>query len=236
MSTDLSRINSQNDRLTLFDIDYTLTVGFDADSIAFDESLKNVYGLDVSDDPIDFIGKTHMQIATEILSKHGFDQFTIKSKLHKSMDYMVSRYNELADSYHIEALGGTKELLSALREKGVLLGLITGNVEGIAWGKVNRAGLGDYFKFGAFGSDDMERSNLIRIAIRKAEEGYGFIFHNNVFVLGDSPRDISAGRKVGVKTIGVTTGIFSRQQLLDSGADYVVKNLLDTNKILKIIL
>ena len=37
-------------------------------------------------------------------------------------------------------------------------------------------------------------------------------------------------------TIGVATGDFSRDRLLDAGADFIFENLKDTDKVLKIIL
>ena len=93
-----------------------------------------------------------------------------------------------------------------------------------------------YFLIGGFGSDYINRTNLVKLAIKRAEENFNFNFNNNVFLIGDAPREIKAGKEAGVKTIGVTTGIFSKKQLKNTGADFVVANLKDKNAILKIIL
>jgi len=45
-----------------------------------------------------------------------------------------------------------------------------------------------------------------------------------------------AGKEAGIRTIGVTTGVYSKLQLENAGADFVLKNLEDTNEVLKIIL
>ena len=90
---------------------------------------------------------------------------------------------------------------------------------------------------GGFGSDHISRTELVKIAIKRAGEKFGFKPGNNVFSIGDAPSDMKAGREGGAfKCIGVTTGIFSKEQLKEAGADYVFKNLLDKDKILKIIL
>ena len=45
-----------------------------------------------------------------------------------------------------------------------------------------------------------------------------------IFLIGDTPRDIIGGQKVGIRTIGVATGDFSEEELAQAGADFVVKD------------
>ncbi len=74
------------------------------------------------------------------------------------------------------------------------------------------------------------------MAIKRAEENFDFKFDNNVFLFGDAPQDMNAGREAGVITVGVTTGIYSQEDLENADASYVVDNLQDTQKILDIVL
>ena len=60
--------------------------------------------------------------------------------------------------------------------------------------------------------------------------------NRNIFLIGDTPRDIIGGQKVGVKTIGVATGDFSEEELAQAGADFIVKDLKDSERLLKIIM
>src|SRR5438034_9389905 len=46
---------------------------------------------------------------------------------------------------------GVEPLLARLTRRGILLGLVTGNLTRIGWRKLERAGLRQYFQFGAFG-------------------------------------------------------------------------------------
>ena len=68
------------------------------------------------------------------------------------------------------------------------------------------------------------------------EEKFGFKFHNNVFIMGDTPRDITAGKEAGIKTIGIATGNYSKKQLENAGADFVFEDLKGTDKVLRILL
>ena len=55
---------------------------------------------------------------------------------------------------------------------------------------------------------------------------------SRALVVGDMPFDILMGRGAGAKTCGVTYGNSSREELQDSGADYIIDdfaNLLDLN-------
>lgn len=47
---------------------------------------------------------------------------------------------------------------------------------------------------------------------------------------------MQAGKKAGIKTIGIATGIYSKEQLESAGADFVLENLKDKNAVLEIVL
>lgn len=116
------------------------------------------------------------------------------------------------------------------------MGLVTGNIESIARAKLKKVGLNHYFEVGGFGSDDIERTNLVKIAIKRARVNFNFKQEkNNVFFVGDAPREIKAGKEAGVKTIGVATGKYSMKKLKNSGANFVLENFKSANKVLEII-
>jgi len=223
-------------KLVLFDIDKTLISGNRSHIAAFSEAFKRVYGVDADITIINHHGMTDQQIIIEVLKKKGLGESEIKSKLENCMKAMVESFNEIiSSSDEIIILAGVRELLRKLDKNNILMGLVTGNLELIAKGKLKKVGLNNYFKIGGFGSDDKSRTNLVDLAIRRAEENAGFTFNNNVFLFGDTPRDIEAAQEAGVKTIGVATGIYSEEQLKDAGADFVLGNLRDVKKVLEII-
>src|ERR1035437_4550186 len=66
---------------------------------------------------------------------------------------------------------GVVPVLERLTRRGVLLGLVTGNLTRIGWRKLERAGLRRYFRFGAFGEMASDRAGLAKLAIREARGG-----------------------------------------------------------------
>jgi phosphoglycolate phosphatase-like HAD superfamily hydrolase len=224
-------------KLVLFDIDRTLMIGSKLkDEVAFPEAFKKVYGIDTNVDIINRHGMTDQQIIIEILKKNGLDEKTIHSKLKECMNVMVEIFNKHINHDEFIVLDGVRELLEELDKHNILMGLVTGNLEPIARGSLKKVGLDHYFKVGGFGSDDINRTNLVKLALKRAEENFGFKISNNVFLFGDAPQDMKAGKEAGVKTIGVTTGIYSKEQLQSAGADFVVDSLTRRDEILKIIL
>ena len=224
------------DKLSLFDIDKTLIKSSRGHSETFSVAFKKVYGVDTTIDIINHHGMTDQQIIIEVLKKHGLDEQTIKSKIKDCMKVMIDSFNEIVKTDEIIVLDGVPELLNELTKYNVLMGLVTGNLEPIARGKLKKVGLNHYFKIGGFGNEDINRTNLVKLAIKRAEENFDFKFNNNVFLFGDAPQDMKAGKEANVKTIGVTTGIYSKEELENAGADFILENLKDINKVLEIIL
>src|SRR5207237_8738809 len=102
----------------------------------------------------------------------------------------------------------------------------TGNSELGACIKLDLGKVNPYFGFGGFGSDSEDRAELVRKAADKAATQHGAsISASDVFVIGDTPLDIDAGKRAGFKTVGVATGSYSIEQLLDSGATLAVQDL-----------
>lgn len=223
-------------KLVLFDIDKTLLDVSRGHISAFSEAFKIVYGVDATIDIINHHGMTDQQIIIDVLKKNGLDEQTIRSKLEKCMNVMAKSFDKLVVKDEISVLSGVKELLEELNKRGVLMGLVTGNLESIARGKLTKVGLNHYFKVGGFGSDDINRANLVKLAIRRAEENFNFKFDNNVFLFGDTPNDIKAGKDANARTVGVTTGIYSKEELENAGADFILENLKNMKKVLKIVL
>lgn len=223
-------------KLVLFDIDKTLIKTTKAHGAVFSETFKKVYGIDTNIDIIEHHGMTDIQIVFEVLKKNGLDETAIKSKLEDYIKVVLSSFKERINKEEIILLDGVRELLDELKKNNVLVGLVTGQLEPFADIKLKRLGLNDYFKVGGFGNEDVSRTNLVKIAIKKAEDNFNFHFNNNVFLIGDTPRDMKAGREAGVKTIGVMTGIYSKEQLKEGGADFVFPDLKNKEEILKIIL
>jgi phosphoglycolate phosphatase-like HAD superfamily hydrolase len=171
-------------------------------------------------------GKTDPAIIREV--------FTVR----KSAGKVSASFGEILDAYltflpeevnrsNYKVLPGIAQLLSELKaRRDLAVGLATGNVEQGARIKLDRGGLNPYFGFGGFGSDSESRMEMVRLAAEKGARHAGqAIAARDTFVIGDTPRDIEAGREAGFRTVGVATSDYSQQQLEASGADLVISDL-----------
>ena len=88
------------------------------------------------------------------------------------------------------------------------------------------------FEVGGYGSDDEVRANLVAIAQARAIAKYGETFDKaNTTLVGDTPRDVRAGRDGGARVVGVATGTDSVESLRAAGADVVLPDLGDTRAV-----
>ncbi len=130
---------------------------------------------------------------------------------------------------------GIKGLLKRLsKDNRVLLGLGTGNMERGARIKLEPSGFNAYFLFGGFGSDAFHRPTLLKRAVRRAEKMAGApIRGHDVYVIGDTPLDVAAGKKAGFKTVGVGTGFSEWTDLVRSSPDHLAKDFREVPKWLQ---
>ncbi|MCK4555821.1 MAG: HAD hydrolase-like protein, partial [Candidatus Aenigmarchaeota archaeon] len=180
-------------KLILFDIDKTLIKSSTGHEASFSRGFKEVYGVESKISIINHHGMTDQQIIIEALKKKGLDEAEIMLKMEECMKIMIDYFNQIKDTIQIDVLKGVPELLSELDKRNNILGLVTGNLEPIGRGKLEKAGLNQYFKLGAFGNDDIDRTKLVKLSIKRAEENFDFKINRNVFLFGDSPKDIVAG-------------------------------------------
>ena len=183
-------------------------------------------------------GKTDPAIAREILRvRLGKDATEANGEIRSILNaYLLFLKEEVQTSLKYRVLPGINSILDEMSTRSdVALGLATGNLEAGARIKLDRGGLNRYFAFGGFGSDDLpkpargaqsdseDRTELVRKAADEAAARCGkTILSCDIFVIGDTPLDIDAGKRAGFKTVGVATGSYSIEQLLDCGANFAI--------------
>jgi len=221
--------------LASFDIDNTLVQSSAGHMESLIFAIKDIYGLATRIDVINHHGMTDQEIIIKILQEYDVDDEIVRSKLKRCMDNMQLHYAQIVKSENIVILEGVVKLLTKLDHKGFFLGLVTGNLESIAQAKLRKIGINDFFKFGGFGSDHISRTELVKIAIRRAGNQFDLDDRNQIFHIGDAPQDMRAAREAGATPIGVTTGVFSAETLESAGAYRVVPNLKNADAVLQIL-
>lgn len=126
-------------------------------------------------------------------------------------------------------LPGVRELLAATAGAEVLHTLGTGNTQRRAAAKLRGAGLDGCFELavGGYSEDGLERWAVLARGVRRIGLLRGSaVDPTDVLVLGDTPRDVEAGRRNGYVSVGVATGHYDEAALRDAGADAVLPDLL----------
>lgn len=234
--------------LLTFDIDGTLirAVGESANRLhkdAFAHAMRVVCQVDTNIDVIKHHGSTDQLVLADVLRHHGVDETRIWEAMPEMMREMVEYFesHEADAAEGLELLPGVERLLEALSEReDVIVCLVTGNLEPIARGKMEKLGVWRYFTppppgksaqtpiLGGFGSDHTRRDALVRLARDRAARAFDLTeetasglsksvpdeprFRDRVH-FGDTPNDVAAAAAAGALAFAVTTGVFSRPEL-----------------------
>ncbi|MGH7459209.1 MAG: HAD family hydrolase [Longimicrobiaceae bacterium] len=227
-------------RLVLFDIDGTLLDTGGAGGRALRTALALVYGTSGPENGYSFAGKTDPQIAFELLAAAGLNKSQVDQRLDELWPRYLERLEQELAQGETEACPGVATLLQRLEANGhrATLGLLTGNLREGAARKLGAAGIGwERFRVGAFGCDSPVRSELPALAVRRAFEETGRRFlHKEVVIVGDTPADIACGESLGVATVAVATGGYTRSELAQCRPDYLFDSLEHTEGVLAAIL
>jgi len=219
--------------LVLFDVDHTLLSSSSAHWMAYKMAFKKVYDIELPQDFPSWQGYTDLQIIYSFMKEYELGRDELKAQ--EIIRVMVEEFmrQDLSKSY---LLSGVEELLSELKkDDDIIIGLVTGNVEDIAYAKLKHLRIEEYFVLGGFGGISDVRADLVHDAIRKAEHNYGKIDKRNIFIVGDTHNDIKAARDASVRVIAVATGHVSIDELKRHNPDYLFNNLTDTKKIIDVI-
>lgn len=217
--------------LALFDIDGTLIQGEHGHKKAFDDAFKEAYGIDVDYPWGEYNGYTSQMIIDAVLSKEGMSKKDIASGLKAFMAAEAKSFKKSLERSSIMPIPGVPKLLEELRDRGVKLGLVTGNSKSISRAKLTKAGIWNYFSIGGFGEDHKDRAELVRIALSRSD-----CEKSATSLIGDTKHDIRAGRDAGVRTIAMLTGGIPEHDLRREGCDFIFKDYSDTKAIVDAIM
>ena len=214
----------------LFDIDGTLLQSHGVGRRSIEAALEAEFGRAFDTSDIPFSGKTDRQIFRQILeaaADHGVETGEPDAAAEQLMAAYADRMHAALPDAHVEGLPGAVDLVRRLATDGADMGLLTGNLQPLAFAKVERLGLGPAeFPFGAFGSDAEDRNALPAVAIGRAERHLGrTVDPAETVVIGDTPLDIACARAGGCRAVAVATGRYGRDELAD--ADLVLDTLAD---------
>lgn len=210
-------------KAVLFDIDGTLLVTGGAGAVAWQRAFREMHGVDADIAEHTHAGMTDPEIAEivfrEVIGRDGSDE----ERAEAIAGYLSHLQEAVTESEGYRVMPGIEELLPRLAREGILLGIVTGNIEAAAHIKLARGDLNRYFAFGGYGSDSRDRTELTKKALeRGAEVSGGPLDRERTIAVGDTPRDVKAGHGAGIRVVGVATGSYPVEELGAAGADWVL--------------
>ena len=223
-------------RLLLFDIDGTLVkVGNGVDE-AVNKAISTVTGRTAVTDGVSFSGRTDPAIFEDILRATGVA--APESVLTDVLRAYIDAAEQTIRPSDVESLPGVPDLLSTLSDRNdVYMGLLTGNVEPIAYHKLRSADLDRYFAVGAFGSDDADRTNLPGLAVDRIASETGFDFSTEeTIIIGDTEHDIRCAKSAGSRSVAVCTGRYGRSELFQHQPTHLFENFENHSAFIEEIL
>ena len=213
-------------RILLFDIDGTLVSTGGAGAVAWKQAFEELHGI-----PADIGQFTDAGMTDPDVGEKTFEAVMHRKPTPRELAQLIQRRLEhlpeaIAQSEGYKVLPGVPERLRQLSRDGHLLGLITGNGDGAAFVKLSRGDLMRWFSFGAYATAGVDRAGIVRRAVERGEATLGRDVPNSeIFVIGDTPRDIEAAHAVDCTAIAVATGHHDADALREAGADHVLQTL-----------
>jgi phosphoglycolate phosphatase-like HAD superfamily hydrolase len=239
-----SIIGIMNMKLGFFDIDGTLIrrsrqEGKSLKTRSINHALETVFGL-TGIDYMSILGKrifgmTDVLIIKTTLAELGIGEslyYEREKKLFGVIDeYFEAHRDKTSDNEYVR-LPGVSEFLGYLRSRKVRLGLVTGNIRKHADWKMKYAGFDGYFVTGAFGEDAESRQDILSLAMKRNPD----IPSRSVCHFGDSPMDLDAARRCGVKAVAICDtggGTHSRSELEQAEYGLIVNSWNETESIVE---
>jgi phosphoglycolate phosphatase len=212
--------------VALFDIDETLVHTGGSGARSWTYAFDTLYGI-----PADIGAHTSAGETDPMVGRTTFEAVLGREPSRSEMARIYALYlrhlsDDIGRSEGYRVLDGAEETLRTLSDAGVVLGIVSGAMEGAARTKLIPADLNRFFIFGGYGSDSSDRTEVIRVAITRAGPLHdGPLGTADVVVVGDTPRDVEAAETAGVVSVGVASGKYSVDELRAAGADHVMSSL-----------
>jgi phosphoglycolate phosphatase len=212
--------------LVLFDIDGTLLRRAGPHHReALEKAIHHATGIETTTDGVPVQGMLDRDIVTMMLERAGASKPFVRRHMPSIVLKAQQIYARSCPDLRSKVCPGARMLLYRLFRRGVVTGLVTGNLTAIGWKKMERAGLRRYLRFGAFAELARDRAGLVRIAVRQARREGWINGKSPIALIGDHPNDIRAARANGVRSIAVGTGLVGIDALAEHLPDVLVPDM-----------
>ena len=211
--------------IVLFDIDGTILT-FDGPPpgpgrTSLERAMKDLYALERATDGIRIAGGTDRGLARAMLRRAAADESD--AAVERVIACYLAHLETMLQTERYRPIGDVALTVRRLEERSAVVGLATGNARQGARLKLRSAGLADVFAIerGGYGCDAEARADILRKAVERCTSAANA--GAPVVVVGDTERDVQAGRAIGARVVGLARDEEARRELAQAGADAIVE-------------
>ncbi|WP_428057626.1 HAD family hydrolase [Candidatus Avelusimicrobium fimicolum] len=220
-------------KLVLFDLDGTLVNAGGAGRTSLRKAIKELYGVEPEFDHSLISGRTDLDNFSIVYSliKKGKKPTAAEMKKMKAkyLEILPTEVHAVVRCKKYDLIPGVEKFLKMLaKDKDVILGLGTGNLEEGAKIKLEPSKLASYFTVGGYGEDGKTREEMLQAAVKRAEKKFKTKLEpDQVYVIGDTHRDICAAKNCGFHSAVLTNGFGDAQKIQRAAAELETKDFND---------
>ncbi|WP_153555841.1 HAD family hydrolase [Roseimaritima sediminicola] len=223
-------------RILLFDIDGTLIHAAGAGRRALLAALQGAFEVPEPRCEINFSGQTDGYIFTQALLQNRLP--ATAENLRRLIDHYLQILPHWLEQCSGVVLPGVVSLLGRLQQvPGIHLSCMTGNLASAARLKLQHFGLWDGYFDGPHlftGDDCQQRDQMARAAAARLAASFEGI-ELDLWVIGDTPRDVRCARAMGARVLACCTGQHSRDEMAACQPDHLFDDLSDVSTIADIL-
>jgi phosphoglycolate phosphatase len=212
--------------MVLFDIDGTLIRRAGPHHRqALVDAIRRAASVETTTEGVPVAGMLDRDILATMMTRAGMKPGAIRKAMPDVIHHAQSIYVRSSPDLARKVCPGVRRMLGRLQRRGVVIGLVTGNLTRIGWRKMERAGLRPYFRFGAFAELAKDRAGLVRFAIGHARRQGWIGRDSKISLIGDHPNDVRAAKANGIRAVAVATGLTAFEELQTHSPDIIVSDL-----------
>lgn len=215
----------------IFDLDGTL-VYFKIDYMsARQDVIQKLYEIGIPQDLISI----NQRIMDVLKITENYLKFVCKTPekipiIKKQIENIISKY-EMDGAKRTNLTPGANELLTILKKENYKLGLFTIENREITNYILKKFSIDPYFE-SIVTRDDVENlkphPEHLEMVLKQLN-----VTSNEIIVIGDNPVDLECAKQLNAIAIARMSEFHTKNELFKAGADYIIENLLEINKILK---
>lgn len=207
-------------RAVIFDVDGTLVDSNDLHVEAWREAFRS-YGKELAFDEVHGqMGKGGDQLMPVFCSEKELDKFGEELERHR-VELFAERYLE-----RVRPFPRVRELFERLRADGLQIALASSAKEEELVHHKKSLRVEDLLE-AATSADDAERSKPHPDIFQAALAGLDGVRAEEAIVVGDTPYDVEAAAKAGMRTVGLLSGGFTEKALRGAGAVAIYRDVSD---------